>query len=124
MESVSENERSEPKLVELYARRPTPGELLDLLPWDGKYGRYNLVVCHKLRRKIIMIKNKLKHERAPGVVFVPYDPKVPESTDLHLAEGTELIACDSEISLGIYNAGFYSVVSVSLKSVFLDPRPP
>ena len=57
--------------MELYAGRPTPGELLDLLPWGGKYGRYTLVGCHKQRREIIMIKNKLKHKRAPGIVFIP-----------------------------------------------------
>ena len=48
----------------------------------------------------------------PGVVYLKRDPKVPESTNLYLAPGVELVGAATEKALGLYNAAFLTVVRV------------
>ena len=60
------------------------------------------------------------HKDDPGVVYFKRDPKVPESTNLYLAPGVELVGAATEKALGLYNATFLTDVRVTKTTVVLQ----
>ena len=84
--------RSDPFLFATYTRSPLPplGELCRLFPFTG-LARWNLTVSHRARRVLIERANRPCRQKEH--VFVPKDPRYPNSQDLYLSVGEPLVAC-------------------------------
>ena len=70
MVTLTKNRRCPRDLFNLYTKNcPNPEKLYAMMPWCGKYGRYNLTVSHQRRRRVVVLTNR-RHKTDPGVVYL------------------------------------------------------
>ena len=92
-----------------YCDPPSGTELSAMLPYK-RLARYTLCVSHRRRKQLIRRTNALCKQRPH--VFVKADKRYPNSQDLYVVVGMELICCKTVEPLGLFNNALFTVVDL------------
>ena len=114
---MERNRRSCQRLFDLYCDPPSGAELSAILPYKGP-ARYNLCVSHRRRKQLIRKANAV-YKRRPHI-FVKADKRYPNSQDLHVGIGMELICCKTVEPLALFNNSLFTVAGLGESTITVE----